>query len=73
MNQMFIDVNFMNVEQLRTHYGVLNNSQLAKKIGRGRSTIKLWQDQGIPYGVQAIFQLETKGELLADQNSKPKN
>lgn len=59
----------MNVQQLRDFYEVNNNSQLAKKIKKGRSTIHGWESQGIPAGVQATFEILTGGKLKANRRS----
>ncbi|MBF7687051.1 hypothetical protein [Acinetobacter rathckeae] len=56
----------MNVSELRAFYRVKNNSQLARKIGRGRTTICDWDKFGIPNGAQAILQIQTNGALKAD-------
>ncbi|AWV87082.1 hypothetical protein [Acinetobacter radioresistens] len=59
----------MNVADLRKFYNVENNSQLSKKIKRGRSTITGWEEEGIPLGTQAIFELLTGGKLKADRQA----
>ncbi|MCH7391849.1 Cro/CI family transcriptional regulator [Acinetobacter dispersus] len=59
----------MNVEDLREHFGVKNNSQLAKKINRGRSTVHGWEEAGIPPSTQAVLELLTKGKVKADRQS----
>jgi len=56
----------MNVEQLREHYKVNSNPQLAKKIGVGRTTVWDWEKKGIPPKTQAFWELKTKGKLKAD-------
>ena len=57
----------MNVEQLRKHYKAENNSQLAKKLKKGRSTIHEWELNGIPPRTQAAIQVMTDGKLKADK------
>jgi hypothetical protein len=57
----------MTVDDLKKFYGVSNNYQLAKRLKKGRTTIKQWEDTGIPIGVQAIFELLTRGSLKADR------
>lgn len=57
----------MNVKELRKHFAVQNNSQLAAKLKRGRSTIHGWEENGIPISVQAMLELTTKGKLKADR------
>lgn len=56
----------MNVGELREFFKVKNNSQLAKKLGRGRTTICDWDRDGIPVERQALFQIQTNGALKAD-------
>ncbi|HAV2933074.1 TPA: hypothetical protein JIU02_07545 [Acinetobacter baumannii] len=58
---------FMTVDDLKKFYGVENNYQLAKRLKKGRTTIKQWDDGGIPIGVQAIFELLTGGRVKADR------
>ncbi|WP_368567548.1 hypothetical protein [Acinetobacter baumannii] len=57
----------MTVDDLKKFYGVENNYQLAKRLRKGRTTIKQWDDDGIPIGVQAIFELLTGGRVKADR------
>lgn len=57
----------MTVDDLKKFYGVSNNYQLAKRLKKGRTTIKQWEDTGIPIGVQAIFELLTGGSLKVDR------
>lgn len=59
----------MNVAELRKYHNVENNSQLAKKIKRGRSTIAGWEKEGIPLSTQAMLQIQTQGKLKADLQS----
>ena len=59
----------MNVKELREFYKVENNSQLAKRINKGRSTIHGWESQGIPLGTQTMFEVLTKGKLKADRHA----
>lgn len=56
----------MNVCDLKAFYKVKNNTQLARKIGRGRSTVCDWDKQGIPIKTQAFIQIQTNGALKAD-------
>lgn len=65
---MFGDTN-MNVEQVREFYKVENNSQLSKKINKGRSTIHGWEANGIPPSAQAVLEILSKGKLKADKQA----
>lgn len=56
----------MTVSELMKFYKVKNQSQLAKKIGRGRTTITDWKNHGIPPRTQALFEIKTAGKLKAD-------
>lgn len=56
----------MNVQDLRNHYKVESNPQLAKKMGVGRTTLWDWEKKGIPPKTQAHIQVTTNGELKAD-------
>lgn len=56
----------MNVEQLKQHYMVLSNTQLAKKINVGRTTVWDWEKKGIPPKTQAFLELQTNGAVKAD-------
>lgn len=56
----------MNVAQLRNFYDVKNNTLLAKKIKRGRTTVWDWEKSGIPPRTQAYFEVLTEGKLKAD-------
>ncbi len=61
----------MNVAQLRVFYGVKNNTLLAQKINRGRTTVWEWEKFGIPPRTQALFEITSNGELKADRKSLP--
>ncbi|MBJ8424553.1 helix-turn-helix domain-containing protein [Acinetobacter bereziniae] len=63
----------MNVDDLMTHYKCKSKKMLSAEIGISRVTLWKWSKQGIPYDTQAVLQLETKGALMADQDSKSKN
>ena len=56
----------MNVQQLRDHFQARNNLELAKKIQYARSTLTLWEQNGIPLKTQAYFQVISGGKLKAD-------
>lgn len=63
----------MNVDDLMTFHGCKSKKMLSIAMGVSRITLWKWSKQGIPYNTQAALQLETKGKLVADQNSKSKN
>lgn len=45
---------------------VLSNTQLAKKIKVGRTTVWDWEKKGIPPKTQAFLELQTNGAVKAD-------
>lgn len=55
----------MTVDDLRTYYAAASDSELARKINRGRSTVSGWRENGIPERTQAYFQAISKGFLTA--------
>lgn len=59
----------MDVAQLREFYNVKNNSLLAKKIKRGRTTVWDWEKNGIPIRTQTTFEVLTNGKLKADRQA----
>ena len=59
----------MNVADLRNFYNVENNSQLSKKILKGRSTLTGWEEEGIPLGTQATYESLSHGQLKADRQA----
>ncbi|MFV5507282.1 MULTISPECIES: hypothetical protein [unclassified Acinetobacter] len=59
----------MTVDQLISFYEVKNKSQLAQKISAARSTITLWEKNGIPPRTQASFEILTRGALKADRKA----
>lgn len=63
----------MNIHDLMTFYNCKSKKMLSDEMGVSRVTLWKWEKQGIPYNTQAALQLETNGELLADQNIKSKN
>lgn len=55
----------MTVDDLRNFYKAETDSDLARKVSRGRSTIFGWRENGIPERTQAYFQAVTNGALKA--------
>lgn len=56
----------MSVDDLIKHFGAASDSDLAKKLGRGRSTICEWRAKGIPEKTQSFYQVCTNGALKAN-------
>jgi hypothetical protein len=61
----------MSVDDLIKHYGATSDSDLAKKLSRGRSTICEWRANGIPEKTQSFYQVLTNGALKAELNKPP--
>lgn len=56
----------MTVDDLKLHYGVKTDSEVARILGHTRGAISKWRHRGIPFDTQARLQLITKGKLKAD-------
>ncbi|MHA3117282.1 hypothetical protein E0H86_07295 [Acinetobacter sp. ANC 4635] len=56
----------MTVDDLRIHYGVKTDSDVARILRHTRGAISKWRHRGIPPDTQARLQLITKGKLKAD-------
>lgn len=56
----------MTVDDLRIHYGVEKDSDVARILGHTRGAISKWRHRGIPPDTQARLQLITKGKLKAN-------
>lgn len=61
----------MTVDELRSFYNAKTDSELARTIKKGRSTISGWRENGIPERTQAYFQAVSKGALTATIESTP--
>lgn len=60
----------MTVDDLKNFYKVKSDAELARKLGRPRSTISYWRSGGIPASTQATFQVSTNGQIKADIQPK---
>lgn len=56
----------MTVDDLKHHYGVKNDYEVAQIIKKTRGAISKWRAKGIPTSTQAILQIQTNGALKAD-------
>lgn len=56
----------MTVDDLKLHYGVKTDSEIARIFGHTRGAISKWRHRGIPPETQAKLQLLTKGKVKAD-------
>lgn len=56
----------MTVDDLKAHYGVKSDSELASKLGRTRGAISKWRSKGIPIATQAMLQLQSEGGVKAN-------
>ncbi|MHA3059932.1 Cro/CI family transcriptional regulator [Acinetobacter sp. ANC 4636] len=56
----------MTVDDLKIHYGVKTDSDVARILKHTRGAISKWRNRGIPPDTQARLQVITKGKLKAD-------
>ena len=56
----------MTVDDLRNHYGVKSDAELARKLKHTRGAICKWRHRGIPLDTQARLQILTNGEVKAN-------
>ena len=56
----------MIVDDLKRHFGVKSDAELARKLSHTRGTICKWRQRGIPVDTQARLQLLTGGKVKAN-------
>lgn len=56
----------MTVDELKLHYEVKTDSELAQRVGYTKGTISKWRSKGISLETQALLQLKTKGKVKAN-------
>ncbi|WP_111895941.1 hypothetical protein [Acinetobacter sp. MB5] len=56
----------MTVDELKKHYSVKYDSDLAKILKKTRGAVSKWRSKGIPVNTQAILQIKTNGQVKAD-------
>ncbi|MGC3819362.1 hypothetical protein [Acinetobacter sp. CS-2] len=56
----------MTVDELKLHYGVKTDSELAQKVGYTKGAVSKWRSKGISLETQALLQLKTKGKVKAN-------
>lgn len=56
----------MIVDDVKDHYGVESDADLARILKKTRGAISKWRSYGIPISTQAILQIQSKGKLKAD-------
>lgn len=62
----------MTVDDLKHHYGVKNDSELAEILNKTRGAISKWRSKGIPLTSQALLQVQSNNKLKANiQSSSP--
>lgn len=61
----------MTLQDLIDFYDCETQLQLSEKINVSRVTLWKWKKFGIPFRTQAIFEVQTKGKLKADQTKPP--
>ncbi|MDO6644037.1 MULTISPECIES: hypothetical protein [Acinetobacter] len=56
----------MTVDDLKNHFQAKNDAELARILNKDRSVISYWRKK-IPLKTQAVFEIQTNGELIADR------
>lgn len=56
----------MTVDDLKSHFQAKNDAELARILNKDRSVISYWRKK-IPLKTQAVFEIQTNGELIADR------
>lgn len=56
----------MTVDDLKFHYGVKTDGELAKALRKTPGAISKWRSKGISASTQAILQIQTNGVLKAN-------
>ncbi|MEF9957845.1 MAG: hypothetical protein RR767_11715 [Acinetobacter sp.] len=56
----------MTVDDLRLHYGVKTDSEIAQILGYTKGAISKWRHKGICLETQAVIELRTEGKVKAD-------
>ena len=56
----------MTVDELKLHYEVKTDSELAQKIGYSKGAVSKWRSKGISPETQALLQILTNGKLKAN-------
>lgn len=56
----------MTVDDLKNHFQAKNDADLARILNKDRSVISYWRKK-IPLKTQAVFEIQTNGELIADR------
>lgn len=64
-NFWVVEIN-MTVDELKKHYSVKYDSDLAKILKKTRGAVSKWRSNGIPVNTQAILQIQTNGQVKAD-------
>ena len=62
----------MTVDELKQHYKVKYDSDLAKILQKTRGAVSKWRSKGIPLNTQAILQIQTNGKVKANLGFKSK-
>lgn len=56
----------MTIDDLKNHFQAKNDADLARILNKDRSVISYWRKK-IPLKTQAVFEIQTNGELIADR------
>lgn len=57
----------MKINDLMNLHDCKNRKELSVKIGYSTVTLWKWEKFGIPLKTQAVFEIQTNGELIADR------
>ncbi|MFW2149158.1 hypothetical protein ACK2M2_13660 [Acinetobacter sp. TY1] len=56
----------MTVDDLRIHYKVKTDTEVALKLGYTKGAVSKWRSKGIALETQALIELKTKGAVKAN-------
>lgn len=60
----------MNIDDVKKHYKVTSNVDLAKKLNMTPANMTYWSQDGIPYSQQCVLYYESKHKLKPNKESK---
>lgn len=60
----------MNIDDVKKHFKVKSNVDLAKKLDMTPANITYWSQNGIPYKQQCVLYYESKHKLKPSEDKK---
>lgn len=60
----------MNIDDVKEHYKVKSNVDLAKKLNMTPANITYWSQNGIPYKQQCVLYYESKHKLKPSEDKR---